>query len=152
MAPQDPHILLQTLAKLEHLRDPRRAKSHRRFNRWVVRGDAEIHAVNDPDNPHPLRIHIRDVSWGGLGFVCDRFLLAQALWRVHFLYQEQVVGHQSVLVRHCRQVGDGLYLIGGQFVIDAGLMCLLGVDPHSACTSDGPEIIPAFFQAPSEVA
>ncbi len=153
MVPKDPRSLLQVIAKLEHLRSAGQAKGLRQFNRWIVRGEAEIQGVDEQVSGPPLRIHIRDISWGGVGFICDRALFPKTLWRMHILFREQIVGHQSMIVRHCRKVDEDVYLVGGQFVIDAGLMCILGVDPAAMREGDQTEVAAPFsFQAPSEVA
>lgn len=136
MSTTRPHVLLGELDRLESLRDPGR-QGLRSFHRFVARGDAELHPMNrNRLDPTPIEIKLRDISRGGLGFICSHPLPAQSFWRVCFLQHGYVVGEQAVVIRHCRQVSEGVYLIGGQFVMDAGLMITLGV-PRSAMEEDG---------------
>ncbi|MEX0776975.1 MAG: hypothetical protein WD042_14815 [Phycisphaeraceae bacterium] len=155
MVANDPRALLAVLAKLENLRDPARCQGLRQYQRWVVRGDATLHQAVDAGgiDRRPLAIQLRDVSWGGLGFVCDRPLHAKSVWRIHFLHQGMTIGHQCMVVRHCRLVRDNLYLLGGQFCIEAGLLSLLGGDPTAEIDGRQVEANPgSAFLAPGEVA
>jgi hypothetical protein len=152
MSTMRPRSLLDELDKLESLREPEKA-GQRQFRRFVVRGEAELHPMNrNRLDPTPLTIQLRDISRGGLGFLCDQPLEAYSAWRVCFLNEGYVVGEQALVVRHCRPVNDELYLVGGQFVIDAGLMISLGVAPgaleddqteqHEQTSDDGDFLTP----------
>lgn len=150
----NPHSILNALSRLEGLRDPASAARKRQFRRFVIRGDAELVDISDArmDRP-PLRVQLRDVGWGGLGFICTRPLAANSMWRMNFLSHEYQIGTQTILVRHSAPVEQGIYLIGGQFCLDPGMLCLLGVDPSlisaGGMTNDDGSIA---FQAPGEVA
>ena len=92
-----------------------------------------------------------------MGFVCQHSLPTGSNWRVCFLQRGYVIGEQAIVVRHCRPVAEGVYLVGSQFVIDNGLLALLGIDPSAIRDEDGSasEINDesAFrFRSPSEVA
>jgi len=127
MSTTRPHALLGELDRLESLRDPER-QGLRSFRRYVIRGDAELHPMNrNRLDPTPIEIKMRDISRGGMGFICSQPLPERSSWRLCFLQHGYVIGEQGVVVRHCRQVGEGMYLIGGQFVIDSGLLVNLGV-------------------------
>lgn len=131
MSTSRPHVLLGELDRLESLRDPGR-QGLRTFRRFVIRGDAELHPMNrNRLDPTPIEIKLRDLSRGGLGFICSQPLPERSSWRVTFLQHGYVVGMQALMIRHSRQVSDGVYLVGGQFVIDSGLMITLGI-PRSA--------------------
>jgi len=129
------HALLGELDRLEALRDSSR-QGLRNFGRYVIRGDAELHQMNrNRLDPTPIEIKIRDISRGGMGFICSQPLAEHSSWRACFLQHGYVVGMQALVIRHCREVGEGTYLVGGQFVIDSGLMVTLGV-PRGALQDD----------------
>ena len=78
MSTMRPRSLLDELDKLESLREPEKA-GQRQFRRFVVRGEAELHPMNrNRLDPTPLTIQLRDISRGGVGFLCD-----QARWLGH---------------------------------------------------------------------
>lgn len=147
-----PKALLAALSKLENLRDPSAPEGKRQFQRFVVRGDAELVSVDHTNTkPVVVPVQIRDIGLGGIGFVSQIPLDVGSVWRVNFLQHGHVIGTQPILVRHSRPVRDALYLIGGQFVVETGLLCLLGVDPSAirggARADDNSNFVP-----PSEVA
>lgn len=158
MALKEPHAVLEVLSRLEGLRttEPQGAACKRQFVRQVVRGDAELWSCDEGLGRQSIAIQLRDVSWGGLGFLCTQPLDADSLWRVHFLQRSQIVGHVTLLVRHCRRVDEDLYLIGGQAVIDPGLMLVLGADVHNTSTTTAKQAaadtLQADFLPPAEVA
>lgn len=160
MAGRRPETLLAELNRLETLRNPGKAgDQQRQFNRFVVRGDAELHPMSRSRlDRSPIEIKIRDVGRGGLGFICHERVEPGSNWRVHFLQHGYVVGQQALIVRHCRPVSEGLYLVGSQFVADTGLLTTLGVDPGAILDGDSLEEQPGNddtaigFLPPSEVA
>lgn len=128
--------VLGELNRLEALRDPQR-QGNRQFRRYAIRGDAELHpAEGSRVDRTPIDVKLRDIGRGGLGFVCEQPLAPGSVWRCCFLVRDQCFAQQSLVVRHCREVRDGLYLVGGQFCIDPGVMIALGVDPHDLATDD----------------
>lgn len=152
MTQADPYRLLATLDRLETLRDPQHSGRQRQFNRHIVRGDAELHPVDQSAlDASPVPITLRDIGGGGLGFICDALLPAGSTWRVCFLMQGFVIGQQTLVVRHCRKIEDGVYLVGGQFCIEPGLMVALGVDPTTV-RGETSEDNDAAFLPPGEVA
>ncbi len=150
MPPNDPRALLAVLAQLENIRDPSRIAGLRQFARYIVRGDAELHPLGQGEiNRAPIAIQLRDVSWTGIGFICNQRLNNNALFRLHMLNHGHSVGQQSMMVRHCREIRDNLYLVGGQFCIEAGMLSLLGLNPGALSQGDAAT---EHFVPPSEVA
>jgi hypothetical protein len=141
MSNSQPSYLLNTLEELEGLRDPSRsADSQRQFERFRVRGDAELHpADRGRMDREPLEIQLRDIGRGGLGFITTRRLEPGSSWRASFRRQSYVIAEQECIVRHCRSVGAGLYLVGAQFVVSTGLLTLLGVDASATAEHDAPD-------------
>jgi hypothetical protein len=133
-----PKQLLDELNHLESLRDPSKT-GNRQFKRFSIRGEAEMHPISRSRlDSTPIQIHLRDISRGGIGFVCQSCPDTNSSWRVCFLLHGYVVGGQATIIRHARPLGDGIFLVGGQFVLDSGLLSLLGVDP--ADIHDGDDI------------
>ena len=131
--------LLSELNRLESLREPQR-QGNRRSRRYHIRGDAELHpAEGSRVDRTPIDVKLRDVGRGGLGFVCEQRLVPGTVWRCSFLVRDQCFAQQALVIRYCREVQDGLYLVGGQFCIDPGVMIALGVDPHELAHDDGRE-------------
>lgn len=152
-----PESLLAELNRLESLRDPAKSGQQRQFKRFPVRGDAELHPMSRSRlDRQPLEVQLRDLGRGGVGFICHQPLPTGSSWRIAFLQHGYVVGEQAVLIRHCHAVSDGLYLVGGQFIADTGLLTILGLDPGAVLDGDGadtPDEPPvAGFLPPSEVA
>ncbi|MCE9591080.1 MAG: hypothetical protein K8S99_11205 [Planctomycetes bacterium] len=154
MPPTSPHRLLEELIRLEAIRDPKCGESKRAYSRFVVRGDAELTSVERSRlDIAPLPILLRDIGRGGLGFVSQKPLEAGSVWRVGFLQNGYVLAQQALIVRHCKMVRADLYLIGSQFCIETGLMCLLGVNPGAIADGDHPTTVQdTRFLPPAEVA
>lgn len=156
MAAQDLQLLLDELSRLEDLRDPTKSdKNHRQFRRFVVRATAELHPMSRSRlDSTPVEVHLRDISRYGAGLISHEPLPIDSGWRLTFLQQGYYIGEQPLVVRHCRPVGQGVYLVGGQFVIATGLMALLGVDDGAIQEGDGVKMMadPAPILPPSEVA
>jgi hypothetical protein len=145
--------LLDELRRLESLRFNRSIPcGQRQFQRHVIRGDATLFPTEGKSlSDGPIEVQLRDVARGGLGFLCQEPLEAGTIWRVEFRYEGMAVADQTLVVRHHREVGEGLYLCGGQFIVSAGLLSLLGVPRRDINyeTVDGEGF--AFF-APADVA
>ena len=153
MDTSDPRALLDALNQLESLRNLRKPAGSRHFKRHVVRGEAELHALDQSRLDHvPLPIQLRDVGLGGLGFVCQRELPVGSMWRVCFYSHGYLIAQQAGLVRHVRAVRDGVYLAGLQFCAEAGLLHLLGVEPTDALALDPGGDEEFAFLPPAEVA
>ena len=131
MFKRSPEELLEELGRLENVRMVQASSPcSRHYDRYVVRGEAELHPMNRSKlDPTPIEIQLRDIGRGGLGFICQEDLRIGSTWRICFTKRGFVVGQQAVLVKHVHAVDDGLFLVGSQFIIDTGLLALLGVDP-----------------------
>ena len=135
MSQPQPTDAAHELAQLEALRDPtldQAGQSARDFRRYVIRGEATLYPVSrrkldDAGTP----VHLRDISRGGMGFICDRPLPQGSDWRIIFLHNGYAVAENCICVRHVRLVRPGIHLIGTNFVAAAGLLTLLGVDAGS---------------------
>jgi hypothetical protein len=154
MAVTRPERLLDTLNIWEKRRHPARSpdEDQRQFQRYPVRGDAELYPMSQPRiTDEVVHIKLRDVGLGGLHLVSDRWLEPGSMWRVCFLMHGYAVAQQAVIIQHCRPVAEGVYYSGGQFVIDAGLMAVLGVDPNVLNSAQAPDDN-TLFVPPAEAA
>lgn len=155
MDSSEPRKLLAELAKLEGLRNPQSEQKLRAYRRFVLRGDAELQDMErGPNSGAPIPILLRDIGRGGVGFISPQQLEVNSTWRIAFLHRGYAIGHQGVVIRHCRQVQPGTYLVGTQFCIETGLLCMLGLDPIDIREGDTPAKSndPPLFLAPGEVA
>ena len=159
MVTSGPQALLAELAKLEALRENNRtASGNRQFQRFVVRGDAELRSMDRTClDAAPVPVLLRDIGRGGVGFVAPVELEVNSTWQICFLHRDYVVGTQGIIIRHCRKVQDGVFLIGSQSCLETGLIALLGVDPAAirdadSATEGGDDEPSTVFLPPSEVA
>lgn len=145
--------IVRELAELERCRlslFPGRCQ--RQFDRHVIRGEATLTAVEDSSQEGvTIEAHLRDVSRGGLGLVCERPLETGSRWRIEFKQNGYSIAEQTIEVRHCREVRSNLYLCGSQFIASAGLLTLLGVSA-SELLAESEENEPEEFLPPGEVA
>jgi len=131
--------LLDELTRLESLRDPER-QGQRQFRRFPIRCDAELHPMDVArTDRQPVDIKLRDIGRGGIGFVCHQPIEVGSNWRCAFVHHGQVLSQQAIVVRHCRQVQPGLYLLGAQFCLDLGVMVTLGLSPRDVIDGDSGE-------------
>lgn len=131
MSASEPMDLLGELNRLENLRDQNRS-GQRQFPRYFVRDDAELHPIDASRiDRTPVEIKLRDISRGGIGFICQQNLPVDSNWRVAFIQRRHVVAQQAVTIRHCREVRPSVFLVGAQVCFDAGLLITLGLDPDS---------------------
>ncbi len=131
MSVAEPRDLVEILSRMEFWRQEPPVERQRWFKRFTVRGEAELtllpgHAAYR--DPRPISISLRDVSRAGLGFLATEAIEPGAVGRVAFQFHGQKCGEQCIVVRFSRLVHDGLFLCGGQFIIEPYLMLLLGVD------------------------
>ena len=128
MSSTPPNDLIGLISQPEYWQQTQPADKKRAFERFDVRGDATLEPIETGHVETPnVRVQLRDISRGGLGFVCDRFIEPGTVWRVRFEYQSELVGTQPLVVRFCRMTENGMYLAGGQFVLEPAVMVLLGV-------------------------
>lgn len=131
MSVAEPRDLIEVLSRLEYWRQETPEENHRTFRRFTIRGDATLESVDmlTSETP-PTHIMMRDISRGGAGFLCNRYLERGGIWRINFQAHNMRIGCQTICVRFCRLVQDGLFLIGGQFVVEPYILHSLGVDMH----------------------
>jgi len=155
MTRSDPNDLLAELSRLENLRSGDCKSRRRRHPRFVVRGQAELLSADcSSSNDEPLAVMLRDMGRGGLGFISDRPIGAGSLRELRFIQRAYRVGETNVVIRHCEQVKDQVYLVGCQVCLGNGLIYLLGVDPDAVGDGDGAaiEADAAAFLPPGEIA
>lgn len=145
--------LLHELADLERSRlTAASGDDQRQFARHVIRGEAELFPAGNPTSDRAsVEAQLRDVSRGGLGFVCREALPLGSKWRVEFRKNGHAVADQTIVVRHCSEVRSNLYLCGAQFIASAGLLTLLGVS-QTQLLGESEEDRPQAFLPPGEVA
>ncbi|MCC6581754.1 MAG: hypothetical protein IT440_15080 [Phycisphaeraceae bacterium] len=155
MSDTNAQALLDELTRLEDLRNPNRCEGKRQFQRFVVRGDAEMAKMDRSRiDELPIPVLLRDLGRGGVGFITQIPLEVNSVWRVCFLQHGYTVGQMAVIVRHCRTVREGVHLIGAQFCSESGLLYQMGINPQAVRDGDAPAAITdaGAFLAPSEVA
>jgi len=128
MSSQESERLLRALSDLERERNEKPDAERRWFPRVPARGEAELLAIDQTRPKEPIPIQLRDVGWGGFGFICQEALEEGSQWRAIFLQRGQQVAHQTLLVRHCARVAGDLWLVGSQTCVENGVVTLLGVD------------------------
>ena len=159
MAHLRPEDLLSELSRVEHHEregSTAHTENRRQHLRHEVRGEAELQPVErNRLSSVSIEVQLRDLARGGVGFVCPNPLPVDSSWRINFFCRGYLVGSQSLIVKRCTRIDDGLYSIGTQFVIDAGIMAALGVElsemeiGHQPDNTDGLE---AQFLPPADVA
>lgn len=150
-----PQDVLVALEELEQQAENSSAQSRREYDRFAVRGDAVLANMDSIGGESvTIQVMLRDVSRGGIGFLCQQKVDAGTLWRVSFMQHGYAIAHQGLQIRHCRELRSGVFLVGGQFVVETGLMCILGVPPAKLRT-DKPTLAvkedDAQFLPPGEV-
>jgi len=136
MSIADHRDLINVLSRIEFWREPEPAERKRSFPRFSVRGEATVEPVGrDVAADQRLPVQLRDISRAGIGLVTDTYIEPGSTWRVGFYHRHLLIGSQVMVVRFCRLIEDNAYLVGGQFVIEPGLMHAVGV-PVSALQQD----------------
>jgi len=154
MVCHDPKELLDELSRLEGLRSGGGRTSRRRHKRFIVRGQAELFDTDSSSSGEPpVAIMLRDMGRGGLGFVADSSVDLGSVRRLRLTQRGYCIGETSLVVRHCSQVKDQIYLVGSQICLSNGLMFLAGVDPSMVEEggTDADAIASAAFLPPAEV-
>lgn len=128
MSLDNPEDLLSELSRRESEAQSGGAEL-RRWRRLPIRGEAELYPMDaNRLDRSPLEIAIRDLSWDGLGVLSNELLQNNSRWRCCFLKDGYTIGQQPIVVVHGEAIGPSAYLIGCQFILDAGLTHLLGAD------------------------
>jgi c-di-GMP-binding flagellar brake protein YcgR len=121
----------EILRELEALKRDGAWSIQRNAPRLDLRGEAELLAI-DQKRPQdrPLAIQLRDISLGGFGFLCAEPIPIHSQWRALFMKHHLQVGQQTVRILHCREVREGVHLVGSQVCLENGLASLLGISPR----------------------
>ncbi len=137
MSMLSPADILAELDRLEFLRNASpNPGPNRRFERYSVRGTAILQPVCKQGlYDCNLEVQLRDVSRGGVGFLATELMVPFGFWQMSFIRDDLKIGEQEIIVRHCQQVSDGLYLAGAEFVVSSGLLNQIGV-PATTVLSD----------------
>ncbi len=128
MSRHAPDKLLRALSELERARNESPSMERRAFPRIPARGEAELLAIDQTRPKEAVPIQLRDIAWGGFGFICQNPLEESSQWRAIFLQRGQQVAQQTLMVRHCTRVAGDLWLVGSQTCVDNGVVALLGID------------------------
>lgn len=130
MTISEPKELISLLSQMEYWRQDPVQERQRAFRRFTVRGDATIEPVEQSNIERNCvkPVMLRDISRGGVGFVVEQFIDPGTVWRIAFYEHNHRMGSQVLIVRYCRLVQEGLYLVGAQFVIEPYLMVALGLN------------------------
>ena len=150
MATTEPRNLIDVLQRLEDWRQDKPDQTRRSFRRFPIRGEGRIEPVHESCfEQAPLKVMLRDLSRGGVGFVSERPLDVGSVWRMAFIRHDRQIGTQTFVVRFRRPIHEGLYLVGGIFTIEPHLMVMMGID-EIHLTDDieersGPEDTTAFL-------
>jgi len=124
-----PTRLVEVLEQLESEADHGIGAQQRRFRRFSVRAQAQLESVHSwSDAPERVSAMVRNISRGGVGFVAERSMPLGSVWRMAFERKGRQVGSQLIVVLYCRQIHEGTYMIGGQFIVEPALMLMLGVE------------------------
>ena len=128
MTRSQPEVLLKALSDLEKNMKAAPGLERRSFPRVPARGEGELLAIDQLRPKEPIPIQIREVGWGGCGFICQEPLEEKSRWLAILLHQGQQVAQQMLVVRYCSRVAGGLWLVGTQACVDNGVVTLLGLD------------------------
>jgi hypothetical protein len=129
MSVAEPRDLIDVLSRMEYWRQEPPVERKRAFNRFSIRGEARIEPVHElAVEPSPQKVVLRDISRGGVGFLSEQFLEVGSVWRMAFATRGRQIGTQVFVVRFCRLVQDGLFLVGGVFAVEPHVMIMLGVN------------------------
>lgn len=128
---RDSDEAFEILRELEALKRDGAWSIQRNAPRVDLRGEAELLAI-DQTRPQdrPLTIQLRDVSLGGFGFLCAEPIPIHSQWRALFMKRHLQVGQQAVRILHCREVREGIHLVGSQLCLESGLASVLGIEPR----------------------
>lgn len=133
----NPHAVLSVLSDIERRSQQPQFAAKRQFVRKSLRGEALLQNVEDASiDVANLRVQLRDISIAGVGFLINQTIEPATLWRMLFVSHNYVVGQQTIIIRHCREVTAGAFLCGGQFAVDPGLLQTIGIDPQLLCEQD----------------
>lgn len=138
----NPHNMLAVLSDIERRSQQEPMTGKRQFLRRSLRGEAILQTLEDAAvEVRTMRVQLRDISQTGIGFLASEPMESGTVWRVMFVVRNFAVGQQTITVRHSRPIAAGVYLCGGQFCIEPGMLHMMGIDPHTLCEGDGKEFV-----------
>ncbi len=151
-ATASPHDVLAALTDIER-QSPDQFTRKRQFDRYSLRGEAILQPIHAATvDVKMLRVQLRNISRTGVGFLATEPIPTGTLWRVTFVIRNYAMGQQTVTIRHSRPIADGVFLTGGQFCIEPGLLHIMGIDPDTLSPCDTDEFLEMEdFLAPGEV-
>ncbi len=133
----NPFAVLSALSDIERRSQQGSSDYKRQHVRKSVRGEAVLQSLEDASfETGCLRVQLRDISLVGVGFLSSAAMEPGSLWRVLFISRNHVVGWQNIIVRHCREITEGVFLVGSQFAMDPGLLQTLGLSLESLRGND----------------
>jgi hypothetical protein len=141
MTTRDTKALHEALARLESWQSsPGATNKSRRFARFPARGEAMLFP-GEASSRQALAVdaHIRDISRGGIGLLCDRPGKPGEFWQVRLVTGRVGISTVTAYCRFCRPVIDGMYLVGAEFGIDAAVLLALGISSSDLAKQDEPE-------------
>ena len=100
---------------IDSLRPAFRKEDLRQTTRVPVQSSATILRVGD-GGWGKQSVVVRDLSLGGVGLLSPRSMNVGDKFVLLLLREKENPAGVACTVRHCRQVDDGLFSIGGQFV------------------------------------
>ena len=129
MTTQTSSALITKLAELEAIRESSPAAEKRQFPRLGARGEGLLVAARESrgqlENVH---IQLRDISWGGIGFIGQESLEVGSQWQSYILRDGHQINCGRLTIRHCSEVSEGVYLCGSSPTLEAGMLALVGVN------------------------
>ena len=124
----EPHDVTGILDQMEYWRQEPSDPQQRNYKRHSVRGDVRIEPLEgDAPVAFDAFCMLRDISRDGLGFVCYQPLPLGSQWRLWFTIRGHNMCAQPVVIRYCKAVQTGVFLVGTQFIIEPWVLCALGV-------------------------
>jgi hypothetical protein len=153
----EPEKLVDVLSRIESERQRPLDSERRRFRRFVIRGEARLEPLSSHSLGDPHIVLLRDISYAGLGFLTDRHLSPETMWRLRFHHASHgtVFGSQPVVIRYCRSIQSNLYMVGAEAVMEPYLLSLLGVDDaelRDETSGPDPEQEAAEYRSPDALA
>lgn len=138
MINHDRHIerLRAALNAVDGWQDDESDPRQRRFRRFAVRAEAKLCPGDPTSSSHAIRVHVRDISRGGMGVLSDEPAVPGTHWRIELADGSTSIASLNGFCRYCRPITDHAYLIGIEFGIEGGILMALGVSSIELAQSD----------------
>lgn len=152
MTQVEPQNLIDVLERLESCRQDPPIELNRNYQRFIVRGDAQLEGMEPDKLSDNIAVQLRDMSLGGVGFLSEQTLAPGTMWRLRFMMHDQIIGSQPLMIRYCNPIQQDLQLVGGQFTIEPYLLSIVGVTADKLTEVDQmSDLDLSQFQPPDEV-